>query len=261
MPIANWTRRLLGQDWWTAAGSGHDCSRRRVGLFDWGPTDLLEWFGQLEFYKPLSLLRVAFTIRNPRAAAHPGGIWELGDANACLIESAKIVIGCDSQIENSNIDYRLQASGQWESAKQLQLEQLGSGGEHFQSRIHRNANGKVHAPMRGAKVSVDGQVREFDRLTPQLIVSHSDDALGLYVPRFWENFPKSLSAKNGEIELGLFPESFGEPIELQPGEQKTHEFWLATGNIEDVKSALDSTPPNFTRVDPDWICQTGVIHG
>ncbi len=34
---------------------------------------------RLNFYANLSLVEVKFTLHNPKAAHHPGGLWDLGD--------------------------------------------------------------------------------------------------------------------------------------------------------------------------------------
>src|SRR5262249_50939880 len=46
-------------------------------------------------------------------------------------------------------------------------------------------------------------------------------------PEFWQQFPKALEAEGRLLRIRLFPEQFGDPFELQGGEQKTHTFWLS----------------------------------
>ncbi len=43
---------------------------------------------RLHFFAGLSVVRVEFTLRNPRRAEHPGGLWDLGDPGSVLPKDA-----------------------------------------------------------------------------------------------------------------------------------------------------------------------------
>lgn len=260
-----------------SSGDGLQAVVREVKSLDSGPirnsqridgeligstgTAVLNWFAQIDEFPSLSLTRIAFTLWNPRPAAHPGGIWELGDANSAILESAILKLVPQSSVGKGRLQYRMEHAADWQSADAFQLQQLGSGGEHFHSRVHRSASGEVHAPLQGYQWSSDGPTETGGRATPTLIQTDTAGrTVGIYVPRFWQNFPKSLEAKDGNIELGLFPKEFGQPFELQPGEQKTHALWIATGDAEEVRKTLDTVAkPPVVRVDPQWVCRSEVI--
>ncbi len=44
------------------------------------------FFSRLHFYRNRSLVKVEFTLRNPRAARHPDGLWDLGDPGSLLFK-------------------------------------------------------------------------------------------------------------------------------------------------------------------------------
>ena len=84
--------RLTAED---ASGVPHELRGMRVEVVERGPlrtsvrlsgqmaaeagTSVLDVFIRLDFFAGLPVVRVDVTLRNPRRARHPGGIWELGD--------------------------------------------------------------------------------------------------------------------------------------------------------------------------------------
>lgn len=221
----------------------------------------LQWTAHVHAYSNSSLQRWALTIRNPQAANHPGGIWELGDPNTVNMRSVNLELGQPSVTSLEQVQFKLGPKEAWQTNKRLSLRQFGSGGENFQSPIHRNSANVVHSPMKGFEAHADSHSQTGDRATPAVCLQFGDDlAIGVYASHFWQNFPKSLSTEDDKIQLGLFPGEFGVAHELQPGEQKTHEFWVATGSAEEVKHSLDAARNTRTaRVDPNWVCKANVI--
>src|SRR6185295_19755156 len=53
----------------------------------------LQAVARLHFFAGLPTVRVSVTVRNPRPATHPGGFWELGDANSVLLRDVSLTIG------------------------------------------------------------------------------------------------------------------------------------------------------------------------
>ena len=49
------------------------------------------------------------------------------------------------------------------------------------------------------------------------------------MPHFWQNFPKAIEAAADTLTLRLFPQQYADVHEIQGGEQKTHEFFVAFG--------------------------------
>ncbi len=213
------------------------------------------------------------TLRNPRAASHPGGIWELGDPNAEQIESARIVIRPRSNDDTPRrrilkIQTKTQSAGRWQgSAPPWRLSQLGSGGRNFQGPVHANRDGKIPITVRGFRVATGGDddkgegVDSGGRATPSMICEWDDGtAVGIFIPKFWQQFPKAIGCTDGEIAIDIFPSEFGVIHELQPGEQTSFEFWLITGNIKTVQQRLEAVEnPLLPRIDPTAFCQTAVI--
>lgn len=222
--------------------------------------EVLEWFLHVHTFAKTSLQQWMYTIRNPSAAAHPGGIWELGDANSIHIQSALVSAKHKTAEIGQGGAAKVDEEGHWKTFDNaLRIEQLGSGGDNYKSKIHRDKDGKVYAPAKGYIFEHDELAADGLRSTPAVVVG-SENGIGFYCDKFWQNFPKALRASSGTIQFELFPVGFGKPQELQPGEQKTHEFWLATGKRDEVQDALEqvrSLPS--VLLDPQVVCETGVL--
>jgi hypothetical protein len=50
----------------------------------------LDLFARIHFYAGLPVARLLLTLRNPKAATHPGGYWDLGDPASVLLREASI---------------------------------------------------------------------------------------------------------------------------------------------------------------------------
>jgi hypothetical protein len=81
------------------------------------------------------------------------------------------------------------------------------------------------------------------------------------VPEFWQQFPKALEAEGTTIRVRLFPGRFGDPFELQGGEQKTHTVWFDFGPTEgDPSESLAWVhEPGRLVVSPEWYSESGVV--
>ncbi|WP_146394185.1 hypothetical protein [Allorhodopirellula solitaria] len=150
----------------------------------------------------------------------------------------------------------------------------------------------------GYRLLHSGEESTGTRATPSVVVIlDRGQAIGLHLPRFWQKFPKALfyrpvdgphalsssgnpvsavnsvsaskqstevlrSRTDAEWEFGLemFPNQLDVLEELQPGEQSTFEFWLATGAVDVLKEQLsviaDGVRP---RNDRPLFCERGRI--
>ena len=80
----------------------------------------------------------------------------------------------------------------------------------------------------------------------------------VFIENFWQNCPKSLAIDNDQINIGLFPRQFPEDFELQPGEKKTHTFYLDFGNTPDAVEHME-TPIDIT-LNPAWVERSCVFN-
>ncbi|QDU23918.1 RIFT barrel domain-containing protein [Urbifossiella limnaea] len=212
---------------------------------------LLDFDARIHFFSGSTVVRVEFTLRNPRRAEHPGGLWDLGDPGSVFLKDASITFalpeGRGGELRYSPergapvVPYPLP----------FELFQASSGGENWNGRNHVTRAGTVTLPFRGYRLNAaSGR-----RATPIVLLP----GLGVTTEHFWENFPKAIEATADAITLRLFPQQAGDLHELQGGEQKTHTFAVAFG-ADATAEALEwfRTPPRVT-LPPEWVAATGAV--
>ena len=221
--------------------------------------DSLALFLRLDFFTGHSVVRARLTVRNPRRAEHPGGIWELGDAGSVQLKEVSVVLPVSAEPEQ-----RLWLSpepGQLLSGvRRVSLYQESSGGEHWSSPNHRDRHGIVPLRFRGYEREVDGAVVRGMRATPTLLVKGGASAIGVAVPGFWQNFPRALEATPSTLRVSVFPPEAPALHELQGGEQKTHEWFVSFAADTITDPALEWCRSRAVlHAMPQWYVQSGAI--
>ncbi|HVR76477.1 MAG TPA: hypothetical protein VMT52_19260 [Planctomycetota bacterium] len=183
---------------------------------------------RLGFFAGLGTVKLELRVRNPRAARHAGGLWDLGDPGSVLFEDLTVRAAVEGG-SPSAVSWTLGPGQPVErsSVPRFDLYQESSGGENWMSRVHVNRSGVVPHSVRGYVLRADG--REAAGLRAEPVVSLSRGALRVTaaVERFWQEFPRAIEVEEGAIHLRLFPRRYGDPFELQGGEQKTHVAYLS----------------------------------
>jgi len=174
----------------------------------------------------LNAARLEIVVRNPRAARHEGGFWDLGDPGSVLLQDVSLTLAAPEGLSvRCTPDAPFEAIG----AVSWSLVQASSGGEQWNSHAHQNARGVVPLRFRGWRAGDQTGLRA----QPEVRGS----GFAVAVERFWENFPKALEVRPGECRVGLWPAEHGDLHELQGGEQKRHVVWLGQGASLDHVSA------------------------
>jgi len=206
--IASWTRPLLGLQ------------------------------ARLHFFAGSAAVRCALTLRNPRAAVHPSGIWELGDRGSVYVQSVELETAL-SEGPTADVSCSPELERPIERMSQpLDLYQDSSGGEQWRSPTHRNRNGVITTSFRGYRLNTASESAAGQRATPVITLERGRDRIAVTMEQFWQNFPKSLEARDNAVVLGLFPRQHADLHEIQGGEQKTHSFTLAFGRDPLSKDAV-----------------------
>ncbi|MEE9320263.1 MAG: hypothetical protein V3U76_07460 [Granulosicoccus sp.] len=187
-------------------------------------------------------LGVEMIVHNPRAALHPGGLWDLGDPGSSLFRQCALRISLAGREE---VSWRSSDAQCWQAiaSQPLRIEQYSSGGDAWQSPNHLDAEARSLPSCRGYRVYTPGDVVEQgDRASPSVrIVSEADSESGtssehsvldIHIEQFWQNFPKAIDVDTaaGQILVALFPDGKGIVHELQGGEKKTHRLQFAFGD-------------------------------
>lgn len=216
---------------------------------------------RLYFFAGKSAVKMDLTLRNPRAARHRGGFWELGDAGSIYVTEASLRLAvpreetplrvrCSPTVEASLSDY----------AVPFTLYQDSSGGENWRSSTHINRKGHVPMSFRGYRLEAPGVQISGLRATPLVQLAGARSALAVAIPAFWENFPKAIHVTDGAIEVGMFPAAYSDVHEIQGGEQKTQTIWVAIGQDETTEPPLEwCRCPSRAIIPPQWCAETRAI--
>ncbi len=213
----------------------------------------------LTFYHNSAAIDVDFTIHNCRSAVHKNGLWDLGDPNSYYFKA--LIFDCEAFAADLT-QLKCYSGSEVDSfatqGKPLAILQDASGGENWQSPVHRNRHGNVTLQHNGYRVS-SGQeiIGKGLRTVPILTACGGERSLAMTMPLFWQEYPNSLSYSDHVLSVGLFPESFSDIYELQGGEKKTKSFFVDfAGNADSLAARLD---PLLISVDPSWLKSTQVI--
>ncbi len=219
----------------------------------------VEFSGRLHFFAGSAAVRVEFAVRNARRAAHPGGLWDLGDSGSIDLRDAAIKFTFPfGERAVAHCSPELGAPAE-EFATPFELYQDSSGGENWRSTNHLNRKHHVPLAFRGYRLTAGSHERTGLRATPIVTLSRGEHAVGVAVPQFWQNFPKAVEATNDSLTLRLFPKQSADVHELQGGEQKTHTFAVAFGPDATAESLEWFRQPARAFAPPKWYCDSGAV--
>lgn len=221
------------------------------------------FMSRLTFFFGRFLAKIDFTVLNPNPARHRGGLWDLGDEGSVyfkdlamsfrLGESSNIQVKWtstpDSPVQNTRLD-------------SFCFYQDSSGGENWYSPNHVDRFGNVTNAFCGYRVYLNDEIAyEGKRASPVLSVDDGEICITAAVPYFWQNFPKSLEVRSGELFVHLFPARHAGEYELQGGEQKTHTIYLDFGMGDKMNSPQLNWvhDPLLPVVSPEWMAESGVF--
>jgi hypothetical protein len=205
----------------------------------------------LIFYIKTDMLRCDFTLHNPKPAWHTAGLWDLGDPNSLIFSSFDLGATIN---DIKTINWKIDKSQPWKSLEQqpLTIFQESSGGQNWNSPNHKNSSNKVPYKLNGFECrNRDSVLYSGTRSSPSLQINTNAGQLSVFVEKFWQNCPKSLGIENNQINIGLFPKLFSDEFELQPGEKKTHSFYLDFSNEPDALDNIED--PIEITINPAWI--------
>jgi hypothetical protein len=228
-----------------------------------GREPLADFMARLGFYAGSGVVELKLTVRNPRAAKHLGGLWDLGDPGSIYFKDLSLhtVLRTDKAVAMWTTQPQ-ESFASMEGAA-VEIYQDSSGGTNWQSANHINAAGRVMHRFQGYRVQVgEMTVAAGKRAAPTILVydPHDDRSIAGAVEGFWQNFPKALEAHGNRLTIGLFPRQYADVYELQGGEQKTHTLFLAFGRRQQHPSGLRWVHDRLVpRALPDWYAESKAI--
>lgn len=222
------------------------------------PVELTAW---IDLYADLPIARVTVRLRNPRAARHFDGFWDLGDPASVLLKD----VAWRVELPATAAEPSVRCSPEPRSKvmifdRPFEIYQDSSGGENWHSTNHLNRDRRVPTSFRGYRIESAEKTASGLRATPIVTVGSASAEASIAVPHFWQNFPKSIETSGSSLVLRLFPKQFGDVQEIQGGEQKTHTWFigLAPDGLTDMPLEWCRFPA-VCRVDPAWIFSTEAV--
>lgn len=223
----------------------------------------LQFRARLAFVAGSPEISIEFLLRNPRAAIHPGGLWDLGDPGSVRVRDLSLRVSPGqpparlSWAPTPDVALRECAVGDW------RLHQDSSGGDNWDSPNHRAADGSLDVSFRGYRVTLGSgpaatELAAGARALPLLALDGPSGSVSAFVEDFWQNFPKALRCADDALEIALFPGE-SRQVELQGGEQKRHVAWIRFGAPADAGRVARHASPVEAWVDPAWIESTGAL--
>lgn len=215
---------------------------------------------RLHFFAGSAVVRFDLTIRNPRRAEHPGGLWDLGDRGSVFLRDAALTVALAPGEGETAVRCSPEVGAPFESRSEpVELYQDSSGGENWKSTNHLNRTREVPLAFLGYRLRTSDTERTGLRATPAVIVSRGNHAIGITMPWFWQNFPKAVEAGDNLLTLRLFPRQSADGHELQGGEQKTHTFAVGFGPGATPEALEWFRTPARAAASPEWCCASGAV--
>jgi hypothetical protein len=245
------------------AGPVRVAVRLRGELTSSGAEPMADFDARLHFFAGSAVVRFELTLRNPRKADHPGGLWDLGNGGSVYLRDAALTLALPPESRPAALACSPEPGSAFEPAEApLELYQDSSGGENWKGSNHLNRRHVVPNTFRGYRLKAGGAERSGLRATPAVCLTTGDRALGVTVPWFWQNFPKAVEADGHALTLRLFPRQFADVHELQGGEQKTHDFSVCFGAApaDAAPQALEWQRAQVrAAAPPEWYCASGAV--
>jgi hypothetical protein len=258
------------------AGPLRAAVRLRGALTRAGAAPLADLDVWLHFFAGSAVVRFELTLRNPRKAEHPGGLWDLGNGGSIYLRDASFTVTAPPSAGPAHIRCSPETGAPFEDVEApLEVYQDSSGGENWSSSNHLNRRRVVPNTFRGYRLRAGGAQHSGLRATPAVYLSRGGHTLGVAMPWFWQTFPKAVEASaEGVLVLRLFPRQYADVHELQGGEQKTHTFSVLfgvgdsdngppgahTGPQRELEAALAwCREPARVGATPTWYCSTGAL--
>jgi hypothetical protein len=211
----------------------------------------------LTFFIKTDLVKCTFTIHNPKSAIHTSGLWDLGDPNSLMFSSIDLGVAVN---DITAINWKTDKNQPWEilDSQPLTIFQESSGGQNWDSPNHKDKNNRVPYTLNGFECRTQSStLRSGKRASPSLRLQTSSGQIGVFIEKFWQNCPKSLDITNNKINIGLFPKEFTGEFELQPGERKTHSFYLDFSRESNALASIEE--PVEISLNPVWVEKSGVF--
>ena len=205
------------------------------------PIDDLLLHEHITLYQASRRIRYRFTLHNSARARHENGLWDLGDEGS--IRFRTFVAQCVSALKALHLTP--ENGVETLHADSLSIVQHASGGEHYQSPNHYDADGKVPIHQNGYSVQIkhgnDTSIETYPTKRAEPLVGFQSSGLQVQcaVKNFWQKHPSAIRLEKHLLSLELIGGAQGVQ-ELQGGESTTQEIWFSLSKVGQTEASDDS---------------------
>ncbi|MBN1567572.1 MAG: hypothetical protein JXA73_06975 [Acidobacteria bacterium] len=220
----------------------------------------LDFSSRITFWAGHNTVSLEFTIHNPNAARHPGGLWDLGDEGSFFFKSLDFECFMPSGGSYTTV-YKSEMSGDERSGNDICIYQDSSGGSNWNFRNHVNCRGEIKTSFRGYRIFESGQlIGQGLRAEPVLSLCDGHSTITAAIRNFWQNCPSAIESRGNCLKISLFPARYADLFELQGGEQKTHQIFFRFGLASDPLDTMSICQrPLVAFASPEWCCASTVF--
>lgn len=197
-------------------------------------------------------MRIETVLHNPSPAHHPNGTWDLGDTNSVYIEhwGGQLKVLSATHV----ISTQLTSDSTYLNDQELHLQQLSSGGQHWDSDAHIDHS--LSSPIRYASALINSEESSINRIEPTVKIAQPNALWFCQLTHFWQKFPSTLrlsqSNKHSLIDWGFHSSAIAPLNELQPGER-----WQRTLLLN--HSPCTASAEITVTLNPDYLSMTGAL--
>ena len=246
---------------------------RVKGSFGPASAPVLEYTAWYHFHAGSGRVKLAFTLENNgHGGRTPSGNArnaDIGGINSVFFD--EMVLRLPLALGGAGRVRLGRGGGNAPAAETLnatvQLYQDSSGSEHWSRYRNRKYHPRPNSyvTFKGYRIYKGGrELLRGDRADGWMDVAGRSAGVTVGVEDFWQNFPKALSAaKDGSVEIGLFPGRYAGRFCLRSGEHKTHEvlldFFGGGGNGGDDSRARGLCRPLRLEPSAEWFAKTRAL--
>lgn len=233
----------------------------------------VQFTSRIFFYYNKRYARIDFSLLNPNAALHHGGLWDLGDPGSYLFsdltirvslinKNKPVLIDCVVKEDTAHTSNPIEENKAYEQAcgTHLNIYQDSSGGENWDCSNHVNRDNEVRHRFKGFSLYSDNQLLySGSRALPVITVKDECNKITGTIKNFWQNFPNALEGKGRCLFFRLFPGQYDDFYELQGGERKTHSVYMDFSPFDDDNTLDWIEYPLIASADPATYAEAGVF--
>jgi hypothetical protein len=210
---------------------------------------------RISFWANTALIRIEFTLWNPNAARHRGGLWDLGDPRSVYFRSLHFSFNFPGDsYQPQSLYLSVEPGGDLiqSQSESLSIHQSSSGGPTWQNLAHVDRNNIPTPKFKGYRQFCGQSMTMGIRANPAVICKNSVISAAFALEDFWQRFPSRLEIQPGGVSIEPFPSADCQDFELQGGEKVTFRLWADFDCRNEAAALLPARIDVIPVLPADW---------